>query len=220
LSLGEPTTSLAGEGLGDPLADELAIELSGRFLSIGKGTDAVEIVLAPDEEVLASELLNRYGNQVDLSVGRLKYPLSDASSVCPDAPERQSQPDLGIAVIEPGRPIRATGVQSLELSVRLTNVSESPIAFSSGAAVGTITDLSGKVVSSGATGGLALEEIPVELASDESEDLPLYASMASCDPELGYLLPPGEYLIIAEVVRIGGGIVRLHSAPQTFSIGT
>lgn len=216
----EPTTSLAGEGLGDELADALVDELSGRFLSIGRGTDAVEIVLAPDEEPLASELLSRYGDRVNLSVGRLAYPLDDASSVCPDAPERRSQPDLGIEIVEPDGPVSASGVQSLQLSVRLMNISQSPISFSSGTAIGTITDLAGNVVSSGATSELTGEEIPIKLGPGESTDLALFASMASCDPALGYVLPPGDYVVVAEVVRIGGGIVRLHSEPQVITIGS
>ncbi|MEM7323791.1 MAG: hypothetical protein AAF531_11955 [Actinomycetota bacterium] len=44
---GEPVTTLAGEGLGDELADALVEELRGRFLSIGRGADDVEVVLHP-----------------------------------------------------------------------------------------------------------------------------------------------------------------------------
>ncbi|MEM7323792.1 MAG: hypothetical protein AAF531_11960 [Actinomycetota bacterium] len=168
---------------------------------------------------MATELQERYGDQIALSVGRLSFPLEGASSVCPPEPTVQSQLDLGIAVVEPLGPISASGIENLQLSVELTNVSENPIGFSTGAAVGTIFDLSGKVVSDGATTDLTLEEIPVSLGAGESIELPLYASMASCDPAIGYVLPPGDYLIVAEVVRIGGGVVRLHSEPHAITIG-
>ncbi|MEM7275114.1 MAG: hypothetical protein AAF547_18680 [Actinomycetota bacterium] len=217
---GEPTTTLAGEGLGSELADSLVQELDGRFLSIGAGVDGVEVVLAPDEEALAAELLARHGEEVVLSVGRLRYPLAEAANVCPEPPAERSDPDLSVAVVPPTGSISASGIESLELGVAVTNVGEGPLAFTTGSALGTILDPSGNVVSHGATAGLALPGLPVDLAPGDSIELPLYASMASCDPEIGFMLPPGDYLIVAEVVRSGDGkVVRIQSAPEPIRIG-
>ena len=61
--------------------------------------------------------------------------------------------------------------------------------------------------------------IAVDLAAGESMDLPLVVSTASCDPELGHRLPPGDYLLAASVQHSNGDVMTLRSPPIPITIG-
>lgn len=200
------------------LQAQLTQELAGRFLSIGRGMGAVEVVLAPNEAALAAELAARYGNAIELTVGALPYPLDRASSICEPPPEERSLSGLDIAIVPPAGPLTAGGIEPLGFTLTLTNVGDSSIRFDSGAAIGTFLDTEGNVVSSSDNVSIADLGYTVDLAPGASTELPLYASAASCDPDLGYVLPPGDYLLIAHVPHIDGDITTLASAPLPVTI--
>ena len=197
----------------------LVKELEGRFLSISHGGGAVEVVLAANEEVLAGDLLSRYGDAIDVTVGALAYPLEDAEAVCEDPPVGTNLAGLRVEVAAPVGPMSAAGVTPLQLTVVLTNDGESPIQFGSGTAIGTILDTSGDVVSSLSTVAIAEVGIGVDLGPGESMELPLVVSTASCDPQLGYALPPGDYELVAAVSHSDGDNTTLHSAPVPIVVG-
>lgn len=201
------------------MQDTLVRELEGRILSIGRGRGAIEITLAANEELLAGELLARYGDAVEITVGALAFPLEEAEAVCDDPPTGNSLPGLRIEVIAPSEPVSATGVMPLELTVVLTNDSDTPIQFGSGTAIGTILDQAGEVVSSSTVFAIADVGIGVDLAPGQSMQLPLVASTASCDPALGYTLPPGDYRLVAAVQHSDGDTMRLHSPPVPIVVG-
>ncbi len=100
----------------------------------------------------------------------------------------------------------------------LTNEGDTPISFGSGTARGTILDLSGNVVSS-PTYSLADVGIGVDLAPGTSMELPAVVSTASCDPQLGYTLPAGDYQLVAEVQHSDGDTTTLHSPPIPIVVG-
>ena len=112
----------------------LVKELEGRFLSIGRGGGAIEVVLAANEELLAGERVARYRDAIDVTVGALAYPLDQASEVCDDQPAAASLPGLRIEVVAPAGPVNASGVEPLQLTVMLTNDRSEPIRFTSGTA--------------------------------------------------------------------------------------
>ena len=67
------------------------------------------------------------------------------------------------------------------------------------------------------------QDIPVDIEPGGVFELPLFASVASCDPALGTELPPGDYLVVAEVSHIvqgadGAEILDLVSEPQPVTI--
>ena len=57
----------------------------------------------------------------------------------------------------------------------------------------------GNVVSSSETIAIGGVGIDVDLAPGASAELPVVSGTASCDPALGYLLPPGDYQVVIEV---------------------
>lgn len=200
------------------LQAELVAELDGRFLSIGLGGRGVQVTLAADEEALAGELRARYGDAIELSLGSLRYPLEEATSSCLDAPVDLDLDGLSIEIVPPPGSIDAPGLDAADLTITLTNIGEAPIAFDSGASFGTILDIAGNVVSSNevvmAGGGE-----PIDLAPGASSELPLVVSTASCDPTLGYVLPPGDYVLIANVVHFDGELTNLTSEPLPITVG-
>lgn len=206
-------------GVADAVQATLVKELQGRFLSIGRGGGAIEVSLAANEEELAGELMSRYGDAIDLTVGALAYPLEDAEEVCEDSPAGEDVHGLRIEVVAPTDPVSAAGVTPLQLSVVLTNDGESRIQFGSGTAIGTILNTSGDVVSSSSTVAIGDAGIGVDLGPGESMELPLVVSTASCDPALGYALPPGEYQLVAAVQHSDGDTTTLQSRPVPIVVG-
>lgn len=198
----------------------LIVDLRGRFSSIGGGLGGIEVVLAADEEALAADLDRRYGDAIELRVGALSYPLNTATSVCPDLPVEASLPGLEIAIVSPAEPLTAGGVEPLQLAVMLTNVGRTPIRFGSGTATGTILDSDGRVVAGPGTVAIGDVGIGVDLAPGESTELPMVASTASCDPRLGYELPPGDYQIVGHVQHSDGTPTQLISPPLPIVIGS
>ena len=202
------------------LQTTLSRELEGRFLSIGGGgTGSVEVVLAANEEELAGELVGRHGNAIEVTVGALAYPIAMATAVCSDRPEQSSIPGLRVDVAVPAEPVSAAGVVPAQLTVTLTNDGSSPITFGSGAAIGTILDESGNVVSAPASSLMGDLGVTVDLAPGESMELPLMITTASCDPRLGYALPPGTYQLTAGVQHSEGDLTTLQSPPIPITIG-
>jgi len=197
------------------LRTDLVAELQGRFLSIGLGGPGIEIVVAADEETLAAELVDRYGPAVTVRVGALAYPLDTATAVCDNPPAGDTLPDLDIEIVAPSEPLTYEGVTPSQLTLSLRNLSAEPVRFLSGTATATFLDSSGRVVSSNAGISIGDAGIPVDLAPGASTELPLVASSASCDPRLGYTLPPGDYQLIAEVPRDG---TILASSPRTVTV--
>jgi hypothetical protein len=201
------------------LQSTLAGELEGRFMSIGSGgTGPLEVTLAANEEELAGELVARYGSSIAVRVGALAYPIGTASSVCVDAPPASTVPGLRIGITAPTEPLSAAGVEPAQLTVVLHNDGDTPIRFSSGTAVGTILDGTGRVVSA-LVANMADVGIAVDLRPGTSTELPLVVSTASCDPAIGYTLPPGPYRLTAGVHHADGESTTLHSPPVPITIG-
>jgi hypothetical protein len=161
----------------------------------------VEIVLPATEEALAAELVAQYGEAVSLTVGALPYPLpKDAPSVCTQLNDTQSDPALEAAIVAPTEPFVANGVEPWNFEIQVTNLGDVPIDFVTGIASGIVLDSNGAVV------GMPTVVVPdggigVELAPGASTVVPGVFDSASCDPHLGYTLPPGQYDLVALVQR-------------------
>jgi len=197
----------------------LSAELAGRLVSVGQGVGPVEVFLTETEEAMAGELVARYGDAVRVTVGLLPYPLEAASSVCQAPVGDESPAGLEMTIVPLDEPLTSTGVQPVTFKVQLTNAGDAPIQFVSGTASGTILDANGRVVGSAAN--IAIEDvgIPVDLSPRASTTLPGVVGLASCDPRLGYALPPGEYQLLASVhYSAGSGPSTVLTPPTPITI--
>lgn len=190
----------------------LAAELSGRYLSVGRGSSGVvDIAVRANEVELARELDERYGDAVNLRVGALAYPIESAENVCIGPPAERSLDGLAIEVVAPSEPVVPDEWSSLALTVTLTNVGSEPIQFSSGASRGLVLSDDGSVVNADVLERAAVEEW-IDLAPGASTDLPLTVSAVSCNPELGYRLPPGEYEVVGVIPHLDGDLTTTSTA--------
>ncbi len=182
----------------------LVDELAGRFTSIGQGLGPVEVGLPAPEQQLAAELVDRYGDIISVRVGNFAYPLS------PDA-----QPVGGACIADPAgstdlNGLRATiqldhatigVVDQVTGTVTVTNAGDQPVSFDSG------SPLVASIVMPGTTTVVAAYDGSITGVGDgatlqpgESHIIPLVAGTASCDPSLGFTLPPGQYEVLVPVV--------------------
>ena len=197
------------------LSAALTAELAGRYLSISQGGGPIAIALPATEEALARDLFDRYGEAVQLTVGALAYPIDEASSVCQEPVGEPAPAELEVSIVPPTGPLGPDAFGSATFEVQLTNLGEAPIQFTTGTARGTILDSNGNVVATSANLALTLVGIGIDLAPGASTVVPGVVAMASCDPRLGYVLPPGDYGLVASLSRSDTPHVRTPAQPIT-----
>jgi hypothetical protein len=203
------------------LQAHLVTELDGTFSSIGGGIGgAVEVALTADQEQLAAELDDEYGDAVDLSVGALAYPLDEATDNCSDLPEPVAIPGLTFEILPPPEMLYAVSLDAPSEMAVLRNEGTEPIRFDSGErGLGTLLDARGRVVSA-YTFGQADVGSTIDLAPGASQEVVIDVSTASCRAELGYVLPPGDYELVAQFAHIAGGeIGSVLSEPLAVEVG-
>lgn len=203
------------------LQAHLVTELDGKFSSLGGGPDgAVGVALTADQEQLAVELDAEYGDAVNLTVGALAYPLDEAVDNCSELPDGVDVAGLSFQVLPPSEPLYAVALDAPNLTARLTNQGSDPIRFDSGArGLGTLLDADERVVSSYVFGQTDVGGT-IDLAPGAAIEVPIDISTASCRAELGYVLPPGEYQLVAQFSHIAGGeIGSVVSEPLTVLVG-
>jgi hypothetical protein len=173
------------------------------FVSAGSRAEGVvEVVLRADGEAVAGQLVAQYGDQVDVTVGLLSYPersRPDGLTTCPpaagslrvDSPLRASLV-LESGVISSGADFRAT--------VTVVNSGLGKFDFESGSPSTALVYRRGGSEAvgafSGVIGGVGLGKTLKPL---DTIDIDVVGGTASCDPALGYALPPGSYEVRAVV---------------------
>ncbi len=172
-------------------------ELDGRFVEIDSGgrRGVVTIVLNATEDALASELVDRYGSAIEVSVGALTYPLEDATPVCAPRVEPSLLDGLEVEILDSTSPATMTRAGTVPLTVRLTNTSDQPMRFDSGQPATVITDALGAPLTSD-TRAVAAVGIPVALDPAAHQDFDVDVTLASCDPSLGYVVPGGAHFVV------------------------
>jgi hypothetical protein len=169
--------------------------------SVALTSDAIEVRLRADGETFASQLLVQYGDLVRLGVGLFPYP----DRVAPDGFSCQ----FAIEPVAEGTPFRAVvTVGGLEVrsgadfsgSVRVTNTAAGPVTFESGQPATAVVVRPGTHEVVGMyDGGLGGTGIGETLEPGGSIEVNFAGATASCDPALGYALPPGTYEVIVPV---------------------
>ena len=174
------------------------VDIAMPFLvSTGSGgaDGVIDVALRADGESMADELVARYGNLAEIRVGLLSFPDKQlpegggcdlpVDQILDDSPLRatlQLEPDP----VHPGADFQG--------SVRVTNVGLTTFDFQTGASMPAFVfrpgepDVIGRYV-----GGFDALGAGAVLDPLDFLDLRVVGGTASCDPALGYALPPGEY---------------------------
>lgn len=172
-------------------------ELGGRFTGIGSGgkSGVMTVYLDPTEEILAADLVERYGAAIDVTVGALKYPLDEAVVASDTEPDPSLLDGLSVELLDSVEPVVITESGTVALTIRLTNAGDQPIRFDSGQPATTITDVQGAARTSD-TRAVARVGIEIALEPGAHRDFDVDVTLASCDPSLGYVLAAGDHFVV------------------------
>jgi hypothetical protein len=186
-------------------AERVRAELEGRmsagdrrFLELSDADGVVHVGLRADGEELAAELTAQYGDVVAVTVGRFGYPgvvtqrQAGACTVPAGDPADEAIRTEIVVDTPPDQP-GAWGSGS----IRLHNDGPDPIQFTSGTATGTLVR-DGRPVGA-YEGAISLSGVAVDLPPGGDTTLPFLIGSASCDPALGYAVPPGTYDLVVAV---------------------
>lgn len=172
----------------------------GSITSFGIAKGHVKISLRADRQTLAQDLLDSYGDAVQLTVGFLGYP--DPNWFDPDvptsgrvAPQRSPLlPDEIHVSIDEGLTVK-TG-ERLRSVVHIHNAGPTEIVvLTNGAVTAYVVDPQSEVVVGAFEFAQTMPGIEFRIPPGGEIDVPLLVGTASSDPLLGYATPSGRWAI-------------------------
>ena len=173
------------------------VAMAGEYMQgAGSSSDTVGVSLRADGEAVAAEIAAKYGDLVTITVGALSYPdrTTGGFGVCNDlVPPPPTGPTALVATLQPiGSPV--TSGHDFEAVVTVTNTGDDVVTFESGSPLTALVLKPGTEEVVGIyTGGISGVGVGAELGPGESIDIDVVGGTASCVPDLGYALPPGDY---------------------------
>lgn len=184
------------------IQDEV-VQMAGEYSSsVGSGSASgvVTVELRADGEQIAGEILKRYGDLVEVTVGALSYPDRGLIGGFPcglTLPPAPAEARALVATLELVDTEVAPGADFQGVAT-ITNTGEGVVEFESDSPLIAFVFWPGGVDVVGVlTGNVAGLSVRADLAPGESIDIEVIGGTASCDPELGYMLPPGAYEVRA-----------------------
>jgi hypothetical protein len=170
--------------------------------SSGGASGVIEVGLRANGEGMARQIVEQYGDAVHITVGLLSYPdraRADGLTTCGPAEGtlRQDAPLRGTLVLES---INVASGADFNAKVRVANVGVNDFDFQSGSPATALVFAPGGGEAIGTfAGGIAGVGIGRVLRPRDSIDIDVLGGTASCDPALGYALPPGLYDVRAVI---------------------
>jgi hypothetical protein len=157
----------------------------------------VSVGLQADQEKVAEELAQRYGDAVELAVGAFAYPMGRERSR-PRSP-REPEPEIvdfeGLELrLHPEHRVFEVGDRG-QADLVVSNVSTHHVGrFDCGQPLlAVLVDESGQVVGGPGPGLIAGTGRSLDLDPGDELKIKVLIGTASYREELGYLLPPGQY---------------------------
>jgi len=196
------------------IQQDVTVMAGDRLLGSGQAANTVSVMLRADGEDVAAAISEKYGDLVEISVGALPYPDPGTGNNCTDlVPPPPSEPTSLAATLHPITDVVPVG-HHFEAVVTVTNTGGDAITFESGSPLTALVYTQGTDEVVGIyTGGIAGVGVGAELGPGDSIDIDVIGGTASCDPALGYALPPGEYevRVPVEQYEYPGGGFELHA---------
>ena len=175
---------------------------TGAIVGIGPGWGRLHVRLGADQEDLATKLLDRYGDSVELEVGVFKYPMPAGESLPPVGRSRYQQISieglearlhLDARTVPAGHRGRATVV------LHYTGTGRAGPFHCGQPLVGRLLDEHGRQVGGLGKVGIAGTGLVIDLGPDERLKVAVVYGTASLRSDWGYLVPPGRYWVTTEV---------------------
>jgi hypothetical protein len=153
------------------------------------------IALAAWGADMAAELHDRFGDDVDLTVGFLPYPPERASREQPAASfGRANLLDSGVATVELDGPASVRSGYSLTHSLLVRNRSRAwMVVLTNGRITASVVDPATGEVVGGYAGAQTLPGVRFQVAPGDATRIPLLVGTASVTARLGYAVPPGQW---------------------------
>ena len=189
------------EGLAQVQAEIMA-DFREHLTSVGQGAAIVTVSLRADGESAAAEIASRYGSQVDIWVGMLHYPdrrLGEGGGCAALTP----QPAIGLPLRASVKRLSQTDIRSgadFHGDVTVMNFGTTPFDFESGRPLTALVFAPGGATPIGAyVGGIAGTGAGAIIEPGGTFDLDFLGGTASCDPGVGYAVPPGDAFVVVPV---------------------
>jgi hypothetical protein len=154
------------------------------------------IALAPWATEVAEELHSRFGNDVELVVGFLRYPQRQPRRQHAGAPEDIPDMDLTLMTVELDAPIVVQTGLTVRGALRVHNLSaDTVVILTNGHVTAQVVDPHTEAVVGGFAGAQTLPGIRFRVAPGETVVVPVLVGTASFSPDLGYVVPAGDWAI-------------------------
>jgi hypothetical protein len=193
---------------------DVSVMAGDRLLGSGQAANTVSVMLRADGEAVAAAIAEKYGDLVEISVGALPYPDPGTDNRCSDlVPPPPSEPTSLVATLRPISGVVRVG-HHFDAVVTVTNTGGESTTFESGSPLTALVYAQGAGEVVGIfTGGIAGVGVGAELGPGESIDIEVVGGTASCDPALGYALPPADYevRVPVEQYEYSDGGFELHA---------
>jgi len=198
----EPSTSPTVEAVNATLAKRISTDPTG-WRSAGIDGERVDAQLRADQSALADSLIHEFGNRVSVRLGNFPHPdrgTGMVTDVCVDhlAGAKESVNSLTATVrlasltVAPGADFRAT--------VTVKNVGNEPrVAESEQPLTAVVLRPGTDELLATYEAGIAGTGLGLNLAPGAGSSIDVYGGTASCDPELGWALPRGNYQVVVLV---------------------
>jgi hypothetical protein len=155
-----------------------------------------EIHLAPWATDAAEDLHRRFGDDVRLIVGALRYPERLRWRQHPSAPDDIPDLDPTVMIVELEAPIVVSSGRTAQGALRIHNMTTGIIVIcTNGQVTAQVVDPRTRAVVGGGGGGQILPGVYFRAAPGETVVVPVLVGTASFLPELGYAVPAGEWAI-------------------------
>jgi hypothetical protein len=171
----------------------------GLFSGWSTGRGKVNVRLRADGERVATQLRERYGDAVDLTVGFLHFPdCAFADALAARMAQRLEPSPLlpGEVQIAPREALHVTSGSNLGNTIRLVNEGvHDVVVLTNGQIVAPVVDPQTNEIVGGYSGAQTLPLARFRAPAGGSIEIPLLVGTASTVPKRGYAVPPGRWAI-------------------------
>ena len=171
------------------------VSLAGQHLrSAGIGAETIDVQLRADGLSIAEQIHATYGDLVSIYVGFLPYPDPASAGVDCSAILKDIVTDTPLRVSARLETARVVTGQDFRGTVTVTNTGADVVEFESGDPMTAVVYRRGSNQVVGAyEGGIGGVGAGGTLQPGGTLDIGVLGGTASCDPSIGYALPPGLY---------------------------
>jgi len=181
---------------------EISATYRQHLVGAGLMSDSIEVTLRADGEATAAEITTAYGSLVDIWVGMLHYPdrrLGEGASCATLMPE----PAVGLPLRAAVKRLTRTEIRSgadFEGDVTVLNFGTTAFDFESGRPLTALLFAPDRTTPIGAyVGNVAGTGAGALIEPGGTYDLDFLGGTASCDPAVGYAVPPGDAFVVVPV---------------------